>query len=584
MELVYLWVEDYKNIHKQGFNFSPRFECDYDGTNLTIKPKEHIQNFFDGKGKINITTIVGKNGSGKSSVYKILLFLFAYYNFQNSNSKSKEPKIEKLTSAFFVFVDKDGNKKYITYKIDVKTDIKKFTGNLDFYTIYFNYMLDTLKDTREESFIDECYHKSDGYKTPLLIEPNKKGENIDLKSIEYLTKYRFANVFSKNKRNQFIEKFFNPTHIEITINNNKIFRKLENLIKKDDSFFGILARMQITKKNLLYVALKIVEKDYSINVKKLLENEINNLKRVKSFYNNVNVFDKLINIIEQKSVEIKKYFDNAIAMPIYEKSKIITAISFDSNTQTTIEDTQYIKVLLDDNIKKILPKIPSWIDIEYYENDKSYSSLSGGQKAFFSFMMGLIYHFANLEDKYKNDDDYNTINLFLDETELGFHPEWQKKYLEQIILALKNFDIQLNLVIATHSPFLLSDLPKENVIFLDTDETGNCKVVDGLKDKKQTFGANIHTLLSDSFFMDDGLMGEFAKGKIDEVITLLNKEHLDKDELSFCEQIISIIGEPIIKHQLQRMLDSKRLKKVDKIDKMEQDIINLQKKLEEIKK
>ena len=30
MELVYLWVEEYKNIIGQGFNFSPRFECSYD--------------------------------------------------------------------------------------------------------------------------------------------------------------------------------------------------------------------------------------------------------------------------------------------------------------------------------------------------------------------------------------------------------------------------------------------------------------------------------------------------------------------------------------------------------------------------
>ncbi len=29
MELVYLWVEDYKNIKNQGFNFSPRFECEF---------------------------------------------------------------------------------------------------------------------------------------------------------------------------------------------------------------------------------------------------------------------------------------------------------------------------------------------------------------------------------------------------------------------------------------------------------------------------------------------------------------------------------------------------------------------------
>jgi AAA15 family ATPase/GTPase len=81
MELVYLWVEDYKNIKKQGFNFSPRFECEFkaeyekdkdgkeklkDDCQLVIKPKEHIENFFGEN--INITAIVGENGSGKSSV------------------------------------------------------------------------------------------------------------------------------------------------------------------------------------------------------------------------------------------------------------------------------------------------------------------------------------------------------------------------------------------------------------------------------------------------------------------------------------------------------------------------------------
>ena len=29
MELVYLWVDNYKNIKNQGFNFSPRFECEF---------------------------------------------------------------------------------------------------------------------------------------------------------------------------------------------------------------------------------------------------------------------------------------------------------------------------------------------------------------------------------------------------------------------------------------------------------------------------------------------------------------------------------------------------------------------------
>jgi len=47
MELVYLWVEDYKNIHRQGFNFSPKFNCNYDGETLTIKENDnYIENFL----------------------------------------------------------------------------------------------------------------------------------------------------------------------------------------------------------------------------------------------------------------------------------------------------------------------------------------------------------------------------------------------------------------------------------------------------------------------------------------------------------------------------------------------------------
>ena len=65
MELVYLWVEEYKNIKNQGFNFSPRFECKYDGENLTITENKDYMSIFPDN--INITAIVGENGSGKSS-------------------------------------------------------------------------------------------------------------------------------------------------------------------------------------------------------------------------------------------------------------------------------------------------------------------------------------------------------------------------------------------------------------------------------------------------------------------------------------------------------------------------------------
>ena len=82
MELVYLWVKEYKNIKNQGFNFSPRFNCqlkaEYNKNGdlknqceLTIvKDNKYIKIFPK---KINLTGIVGKNGVGKSSILDLLM-------------------------------------------------------------------------------------------------------------------------------------------------------------------------------------------------------------------------------------------------------------------------------------------------------------------------------------------------------------------------------------------------------------------------------------------------------------------------------------------------------------------------------
>ena len=202
----------------------------------------------------------------------------------------------------------------------------------------------------------------------------------------------------------------------------------------------------------------------------------------------------------------------------------------------------------------------------------------------------LLSLFVNISRRIE-DDKLNI--LFLDEVTLPFHPEWEKRVVQQLIKIFK--DKKIHFILASHSPFLLSDIPSHNTIFLDTytgkdtevknklQENGNCKVVNGLKEKKQTFGANIHTLLSDSFFMEDGLIGEFAKGKIDELILYLNgKEDTNIKSDDAAQKLINIISEPIVKKQLQRMLDSKRLKKIEEIDVLKKSIEDMKKRLEKL--
>jgi hypothetical protein len=44
MQLVYLYIENYKNIEKQGFNFSLEFNCKFENSILTIDKNNECKN------------------------------------------------------------------------------------------------------------------------------------------------------------------------------------------------------------------------------------------------------------------------------------------------------------------------------------------------------------------------------------------------------------------------------------------------------------------------------------------------------------------------------------------------------------
>jgi hypothetical protein len=218
----------------------------------------------------------------------------------------------------------------------------------------------------------------------------------------------------------------------------------------------------------------------------------------------------------------------------------------------------------------------------------TYESISDGEKHFIRFTIDIIYYLQTIK-QWNVTPNKNKLAIFLaDEPDNSLHPVWKKRVIESVMEIFKNYlnisNITGHFIYSTHSPFLLSDIPKQNIIFLDTYEDGKCKVLkhDEVMNKKQTFGANIHTLLSDSFFMEDGLMGEFAKGKIEEVIDYLNNKESPIKDNDKAQKLINIIGEPIIKNQLQKMLDSKRLSKIDEIDSIKLEMDKLSIRLKEI--
>lgn len=112
---------------------------------------------------------------------------------------------------------------------------------------------------------------------------------------------------------------------------------------------------------------------------------------------------------------------------------------------------------------------------------------------------------------------YKYINIILDEVELYFHPDLQRRYVKSILDALANLDLKniegINILMITHSPFILSDIPHSNILCLDNE---------GVQISRKTFGGNIHEMLGDTFFMESTI-GALAQKHIVDFISTYNE-------------------------------------------------------------
>jgi hypothetical protein len=163
------------------------------------------------------------------------------------------------------------------------------------------------------------------------------------------------------------------------------------------------------------------------------------------------------------------------------------------------------------------------------------------------------------------DDIFNNFVLLLDEPEINMHPNWKRRFLNDFVnfLTSEFSENKFQIIVSTHSPYLLSDLPSDNVLLLKKDIEGNTDVVK--KEYIKTFGANIHELLSDSFFMNEGTIGEFSKIKINSLFKYLHSDKLSNEEWDEKKawDVINIIGDDNVKQYLIELYNKKIVRTED---------------------
>jgi len=196
----------YRDVLQENDNGNVSVKNSWLENNLELTPFETIHQHYP---KINVSALVGKNGIGKSTLLEA--FYCFCYNL-SAIEKNKKTGIAYLpyesihcevyfelqdcifcarlekSKLTFLRSDYNGN-----FEIDNNTSFE----DISFFTLAIDYSLYGLNENFSK-WARTLFHKNDGYKIPLVINPFRSKGNIDVNKERHLVQSRLLiNLYEK---------------------------------------------------------------------------------------------------------------------------------------------------------------------------------------------------------------------------------------------------------------------------------------------------------------------------------------------------------------------------------------------------
>lgn len=493
------------------------FEIEF--TNNKINPKS-----------IEPICLIGLNGSGKSNVLEVISEIF-YYLETFSKAKKSEIKNYKKNFGFEIeyylsnniFNKNKSSDQRAAKSYQIKIFVKKLLDEAPIVYAYdeeFEYVNQDPENFK--SYLPEQIIAYSSGMNELISNPYIK---IDFDYFE-----DFKELF-KGKNIQHIEEnrmFFMDYDANklITICNFLFDKPLEN-----NSDLGVvntkIFETELKIKSLHSFSIEInLNQKYTISLPFFLSSALDNLKKCASLYEgdeNTNQYRFYFYVTDATKELFKRYFKS-----VRELFKVFYFFRLLNNHLITQEAQKDVKNAKENtNISALLPKFEeskkvfniSDIAFNKYKNKYPiyYKQLSDGEHQFLHVFGTLL-----LMDK------LGTLFLF-DEPETHFNPDWRSKFVSTINDALFDEEIfrEQELILTTHSPFIVSDCQKENVYIFEKDS--NLKVKNPKNPEFQTFGTSIEMIYWNVFQKQQSI-SNVAKSELDKIETKIKSNELNKEQ------------------------------------------------------
>jgi predicted ATP-binding protein involved in virulence len=525
MKVCYLWVEKFRNLENFEINLSSEHDFHYNKLTHTIsrKNKNKLPDNFFYDGISDVAAFIGENGSGKSNCIEFICMVL----------KSGKTRVK---SDFIIITEDDGY-----YTSHQKFNKKRFAASSDFEVtneiyerglnginvIYFS----NVSDDRQLNF-----HKSIS--------------NISINSKDYQS-FKFSNQLSFMKSDRFKSlEIEQPEYLKIEI---KYYSTGVGYIEDESTKEKLVRFTRLLKNKIRGLSL---QSQFSEAIKyaiifKLLRMMISELSE--DLFNDFIIKNLYFEEKERTEIVSNRILSACINHPackqIQKKSAMFFILEKLEYNELALLDEETragssINFLINYNNtenKAFVDKIVDFFDGEYLIRF-AWWGLSSGHAAYLTLFSSIYCELKRTR---------NDAIILIDEGDLYLHPKWQIEFFEKLVTVLPNLssgDIQL--VLTSHSPFLLSDLPSQCITILKTDNY----LTKPIQFKSMTFGANLYELYSDIFFIGNKRTGTFAQKKIED---LLNEADKSKNSTNLNEKIKlykNIIGDKIINHNLSEIL------------------------------
>ena len=517
MKLIALVIKQYDELFKnQIFNFSDEYKVsfDFETNELKIdKNPDYIENFY-GESIYNISPIVGINGVGKSTI----LNLIGYYHRAEDQNKD-------INQFFCIYLDTNGKFYLFDKNFDLSSIIIKelATNKLD-----ISGYSGTPKNDNLIYIMNEDRRPSGSYGGSSLLDVHlaESSRWYILNGIfeVYEVLYSRGLVSSSYKFSFGVSKYDIPDKYLNGWENREFFSCLilKIIVKICKDFKYCLRDEEIERYFIDGNYLPLFDK-----IKTEIETE-----ELKEF---LNLLINFLNTLEQiiNNYEIKEYSDSM-------ETRIVEIGYGEKNFDNRKE---FEKLYLDyEELEK------NAIDLKCYGFrviDDFYYNMSTGEINILKVMSYVKWLQMN--------SFQGTCQLVVDELESGMHLEWSRTLINFLVNYINEINriggMNFQLILTTHSPYMLSDIKPGNVIMLEKNqETGYSEG----KVLQNTFAKNIQEIMKENLI--DNIYGDFALAKIDSMISRLNGEEGDEEELL---KEIHLISEPILRNKLLEMYAKK---------------------------